>query len=157
MHLPRHVIQPLPAVCAVPADAGPARPATILLVEDDEDIRSATAAVLREMGYRVLEAPDAMEGFRLMVDLGGIDLLFTDIGLPAGVDGRALADAARNLVPELRILFTTGGMAADCADACGRRGVLFLPKPFSQDQLAAKIREVLPVPAAAPELAAGVA
>jgi len=157
LYLPRYRIQTLAAGYAVPADAGPGRPPTILLVEDDEDIRSATATTLREMGYRVLEAPDAMEGFRLLVDRGGIDLLFTDIGLPAGVDGRALADAVRNLVPELRILFTTGGTPVDCTREWGERGMLFLPKPFTHDQLADKIREALPVPAVTPELAAGAA
>ncbi len=60
------------------------------------------------MGYQVLEAGDAMDAVRLIVDRGGIDLLFTDVGLPGGVSGRALADAARSAQPGLRVLFTTG-------------------------------------------------
>ena len=56
----------------------------------------------------MLEAPDAMEAVRLLADRGGIDLLFTDVGLPGGVDGRALADAAQNINPALKVLFTTG-------------------------------------------------
>ena len=81
---------------------------TILVVEDDEEVRRASVEALREIGYQVLEAGDAMEGVRLIVDRGGIDLLFTDIGLPGGVNGRALADAARSAQPGLRVLFTTG-------------------------------------------------
>ena len=81
---------------------------TVLVVEDDETVRHAAVEALRDIGYQVLEAPDAMEAFRLIADRGGIDLLFTDVGLPGGVDGRALADAAHNIDPALKVLFTTG-------------------------------------------------
>ena len=157
MYLPRYVVQPPVPARAEPDAMGSDRPPTILLVEDDDDIRDVTAADLREMGYRVLEAPDAMEGFRLIADLGGIDLLFTDIGLPAGVDGRALADAARNLVPDLKVLFTTGRAAAagDAGRGAAEGEAWFLPKPFSRDQLAAMLREALPLRATDPELVNG--
>ena len=103
---------------------------------------------LREIGYQVLEAPDAMEAFRLIADRGGIDLLFTDVGLPGGVNGRALADAAHNISPALKVLFTTGYTQ----DAALKPGALsgdvhFLAKPFSLQQLEAKVREVLDAPA----------
>ena len=81
---------------------------TILVVEDDAPVRTACVEMLRTLGYQVLEAPDAMEAFRLIADHGGIDLLFTDLGLPGGVSGHALADAARNVDPAMRVLFTTG-------------------------------------------------
>ena len=73
-----------------------------------KSVRRSSVEALRDIGYQVLEAGDAMEGVRLIVDRGGIDLLFTDVGLPGGVNGRALADAARSAQPGLRVLFTTG-------------------------------------------------
>jgi signal transduction histidine kinase/ActR/RegA family two-component response regulator len=141
-----------------PASAGTvrARPRgsgeTILVVEDDEDVRHSAVEALRDMGYEVLEAGDAMDGVRLIVDHGGIDLLFTDVGLPGGVNGRALADAARSAQPGLRVLFTTGYTR----NAILHNGVLdhdvhFIAKPFNLTSLAAKVREVLDTPAVTPE------
>jgi CheY-like chemotaxis protein len=116
---------------------------TILVVEDDQEVRRSSAEMLREMGYRVLEAGDAMDGVRLIVDRGGIDLLFTDIGLPGGVSGRALADAARSAQPGLRVLFTTG-YTQNNADL--DPSVDFIAKPFSLAALAAKVSEVMTEP-----------
>ena len=114
------------------------------MVEDDEAVRRASAEALREMGYQVLEAGDAMEGVRLIVDRGGIDLLFTDVGLPGGVNGRALADAARSARPGLRVLFTTGYTSnATLHNGVLDHGVHFIAKPFNLDALANKVREVL--------------
>ena len=150
LYLPRFVVPALPLAAAV--DEGyraPGETATVLVVEDDDPVRSASAEALREIGYHVLEAPDAMEAVRLLADRGGIDLLFTDVGLPGGVNGRALADAARNIHPALKVLFTTGYKR----DAILRLGLSqeeehFLPKPFSLEQLEAKVRMVLDMPAA---------
>ncbi|MBN8903513.1 MAG: response regulator, partial [Rhodospirillales bacterium] len=126
---------------------------TILVVEDDEAVRRASVDALQELGYTVLQAPDAMEAIRVLIDRGGIDLLFTDIGLPGGVDGRALADAARNAAPDVKILFTTGYTRA-AGRSTGRLdpGAHLLPKPFTLQQLGAKVREILdaPPPSAAP-------
>jgi CheY-like chemotaxis protein len=116
---------------------------TILVVEDDEEVRRSSAEMLREMGYQVLEAGDAMDGVRLIVDRGGIDLLFTDIGLPGGVSGRALADAARTAQPGLRVLFTTG-YKQNNRDL--DQSVHFIAKPFSHAALAAKVSEVMAQP-----------
>ncbi len=127
---------------------------TILVVEDDEGVRRSSVEALREMGYEVLEAGDAMEGVRLIVDRGGIDLLFTDVGLPGGVNGRALADAARSARPGLRVLFTTGYTRnAILHNGTLDRGVHFIAKPFSLADLAAKIREVLEAPVQEAEIA----
>jgi DNA-binding response OmpR family regulator len=109
------------------------------VVEDDEDVRRSSAEALHEMGYEVLEAGDAMDAVRLIVDRGGIDLLFTDVGLPGGVSGRALADAARSAQPSLRVLFTTGY----ARDQHELEGLHFIAKPFSLAALAAKVREVM--------------
>ena len=125
---------------------------TILVVEDDEDVRRSSVEALREMGYEVLEAGDAMDGVRLIVDRGGIDLLFTDVGLPGGVNGRALADAARSAQPGLRVLFTTGyTRTAILHNGVLDQGVHFIAKPFNLTALAAKVREVLAAPVDAPE------
>jgi DNA-binding response OmpR family regulator len=97
---------------------------------------------LRGVGYQVLEAPDAMEAFRLIADHGAIDLLFTDLGLPGGVSGRSLADAARNVDAGMRVLFTTGYERADLPD---KAAATLLRKPFTPAELAAKVREVLSV------------
>ena len=115
---------------------------TVLVVEDDAAVRLACVEALRDLDYKVLEAPDAMEAFRLIADHGGIDLLLTDLGLPGGVSGRALADAARNVDPALRVLFTTG---YEHFDLTGRPGTALLRKPFNPAQLASMVRDVLTV------------
>jgi signal transduction histidine kinase/ActR/RegA family two-component response regulator len=147
VYLPRFV-RPDTRPAGENASAPPAHPGgngeTILVVEDDEGVRRSSVEALRDIGYQVLEAGDAMEGVRLIVDRGGIDLLFTDVGLPGGVNGRALADAARSAQPGLRVLFTTGYTR----NAILHSGVLdhdvhFIAKPFNLDALAEKIREVL--------------
>ncbi len=144
--LPRYV-PPRPAVPAVRL-GGPRRP-KILVVEDDAAVRAACVEVLRDLDYEVLEAPDAMEGFRLIADGGGIDLLFTDIGLPGGVSGCALADAVRQVDGAVRVVFTTGCAAAD-GPLAGPAGAM-LAKPFAPAQLAAAVRDALQprLPAAA--------
>ena len=83
---------------------------TILVVEDDPDVREIALAVLEEAGYRVLEAASGDEAYRLLLahpDLR-IDALFTDVVMPGRLDGIDLADAARELRPGLRVLYTTG-------------------------------------------------
>ncbi|WP_158930943.1 response regulator [Acidisphaera sp. S103] len=113
---------------------------TILVVEDDAAVRSSCVKMLRKLDYDVLEAPDAMEAFRLIADHGGIDLLFTDIGLPGGVSGRALAEAARDVDAGIKVLFTTG---YEQVDPPLRAATALLRKPFSAAQLAAMVRDVL--------------
>jgi CheY-like chemotaxis protein len=137
MFLPRYLPPPVGSVRS-PRVAGGCT--TILVVEDEAAIRSVCVETLQGVGYHVLEAPDAMEAFRLIADHAGIDLLFTDLGLPGGVSGRALADAARNVDPGMRVLFTTGYDRADLPD---RAKATLLRKPFNPAQLAAKVREVL--------------
>ncbi|HEX4171565.1 MAG TPA: response regulator [Acetobacteraceae bacterium] len=144
IYLPRIGDEAAPAppslAAATPHRRGPGE--TILVVEDDEDVRRSSVEALREMGYEVLEAGDAMDAVRLIVDRGGIDLLFTDVGLPGGVSGSALADAARSAQPGLRVLFTTGYTRNNGPID----GVQFIAKPFSLAALAAKVREVMAEP-----------
>jgi CheY-like chemotaxis protein len=117
---------------------------TILAVEDDDDARAFTAEVLGDLGYRVLAAADARTALDLLEREPHVDLLFTDVGLPNGVNGRQLADEAHRRRPALKVLFTTG-YARNAIVHHGRLdpGVDVLMKPFSQADMAGKIRRVL--------------
>jgi PAS domain S-box-containing protein len=117
---------------------------TVLVVEDDDDVRQFTADVLAELGYRVLTARDAASALRTLGEEPGIDLLFTDIGLPGGVNGRELADEALRRRPELKVLFTTG-YTRNAVIHHGRLdpGVQLIAKPFTQSGLAQKVWQVL--------------
>jgi PAS domain S-box-containing protein len=128
------------------AEAVPAAPGmeSILVVEDDDDVRIYTVDSLRELGYRVLEAHDAASALRLLERQEEAPrLLLTDVVMP-GMSGRELADTARAKWPEMRVLFTTG-YARNAIVHGGRldAGVELLPKPFTYEALAAKVREVL--------------
>ena len=99
-------------------------------------------------GIQVLEAGDAMDGVRLIVDRGPIDLLFTDVGLPGGVTGAHWRMRRRAHSPACSVLFTTGYTRnAILHNGVLDHGVQFIAKPFTLTALAAKIREVLDMPA----------
>lgn len=117
---------------------------TILVVEDHEDLRAYSAEVLGELGYHVLEASDGHAALKVLQAHDDIALLFTDVVMPAGLDGRQLADEARRLRPGLKVLFTTG-YTRDAIMHNGRLdpGVNLLSKPFTYVELAAKVRQVL--------------
>lgn len=116
---------------------------TILVVEDDERVRAVTVEALRELGYRVIQAGDAAEALRRLETHPAVSLLFTDIVMP-GMNGRKLADEALAAHPVLKTLFTTG-FARNAVSHNGvlDHGVNFIAKPFSMEQLARKIRDVL--------------
>jgi signal transduction histidine kinase/CheY-like chemotaxis protein len=122
-----------------------ARPGeTILLVEDDSDVRTFAATSLRELGYRVFEAIDGAAALEVLDREPEISLLFTDLGLPGGLDGKALAERARQRDPSLKVLFTTAYAAvALIHDGRLDAGVDLLSKPFSFAALATRIRDVL--------------
>jgi PAS domain S-box-containing protein len=117
---------------------------TILVVEDDDDVRAYTVESLRELGYRVLEAHDGPSALRLLErQQAEIDLLFTDVVMP-GMTGRELADAARKLYPHLLTVFSSG-YTRNAIIHGGRldQGIDFLAKPFTFSALASRVREVL--------------
>lgn len=128
---------------------------TILVCEDDDDVRAYSVEVLSELGYRVLEAADGPSALRVLEDHSGtVDLLFTDVVLPGGMTGAVLAKEAAALRPGLKTLFTTG-YARNAIVHQGRldRGVELLTKPFSYSDLAVRVRDILdqkPVAAASP-------
>jgi PAS domain S-box-containing protein len=117
---------------------------TILVVEDDESVRSYSVDALRDLGYRVLEAPDGAAALRLLETEVEVNLLFTDVVLPGGMTGAQVATAARGLRQGLKVLFTTG-YARNAIFHHGRldRGVQLITKPFTFEELAAKVRDIL--------------
>jgi PAS domain S-box-containing protein len=146
IYLPRIHAESAPAEAAVRAlelEAG--QDETILVCEDDDDVRAFTVEVLRELGYRVLEAHDGPSALRLLErPEGKVDLLFTDVILPSGMTGAVLAERARMLRPDLKVLFTTG-YARNAIVHQGRLdpGVELITKPFSHADLAARVRRML--------------
>jgi signal transduction histidine kinase len=116
----------------------------ILVVEDEEAVRGFTVEMLRELGYGILEAATGQAALRLIDANPGIQLLFTDVGLPGGVNGRQLADEALKRRPDLRVLFTSG-YTRNAIVHGGRldAGVALIGKPFTYAALAEKIRQVL--------------
>jgi signal transduction histidine kinase/CHASE3 domain sensor protein/FixJ family two-component response regulator len=128
----------------VPTDL-PHGSATILVVEDEPGVREIAVAILRNLGYRVLEAPDGDEGLRLFgAHAAEIDMLLTDVVLPGKVRGRELAERITAMRPEVKVLFMSGYTENSIVHH-GRLddGVQLLGKPFKRDQLARKVAEVL--------------
>ena len=117
---------------------------TILVVEDDEDVRNYTSGTLHELGYQVLEAPNARAAIQMLESHPEVDVLFTDIGLPGGMNGRQLAEEARQRHANLKVLFTTG-YARNAIVHDGRLdpGVELLTKPFTQAALGEKLRDII--------------
>lgn len=117
---------------------------TILVLEDDDDVRTYSVEVLRDLGYRVVEAHDGPSALRLLERQARVDLLFSDVVLPGGMTGAEVAAEARELRPELKVLFTTG-YARNAIIHHGRldKGVQLITKPFTSAALAARIRDVL--------------
>ena len=115
----------------------------IFVVEDEDRVRMITVDALRELGYSVVHAASGQEALDLLETHADVTLLFTDVVMP-GMTGRQLADAVKRTRPDLRVLFTTGYTRnAVVHNGTLDAGTNFLPKPFSIDQLAAKIRDVL--------------
>jgi CheY-like chemotaxis protein len=117
---------------------------TILVVEDDPDVRTLAVTVLRNLGYEVLEAGDGTSAIAAMKNGPRIDLLFTDVVLAGGVSGPEVAEEGKRLQPAMRILFMSGYPS----EVMIRRGELeqdaeLLNKPFRKADLAQKVREVL--------------
>ena len=128
------------------ADAAPAPAAhplrgdeTILIVEDQSEVRSFLVAVLRRQGYEVLEAATPSDAVQIVDSQRGIDLLITDVVMP-GMSGPQLADAVLQRRPDLRLLFVSG-YTADRVMPDG--GADILAKPFSPAELAGKVRQIL--------------
>ena len=117
---------------------------TVLLVDDEPLIRMVAAEQLEELGYLVLEAGDAAGALKVLNADRPISLLITDVGLPGGMNGRQLADAARDSRPDLKVLFITG-YAENAVLNHGHleQGMQVMTKPFDMDIFAKRVKDLI--------------
>jgi CheY-like chemotaxis protein len=123
--------------------------AAVLVVEDEATVREIAVAILRDLGYRVLEAADGEDGLHVFgAHAAEIDLLLTDVVLPGKIRGREMAERITAIRPEVRVLFMSGYTENSIVHQ-GRLddGVQMIGKPFKREDLARKIAEVLGAPA----------
>jgi CheY-like chemotaxis protein len=117
-----------------------------LVVDDEPSVRLLIRDVLSELGYNVLEADTGASGLQILNAIGRVDLLVTDVGLPGGMNGRQLADAALVTRPDLKVLFITGyAENAAIGDGCLKPGMHVLTKPFSLQTLGGRVKEIIAV------------
>jgi CheY-like chemotaxis protein len=117
---------------------------TVLVIDDEDVVRLLVAEVLKDAGYRVLEAVDGPSGMKIVQSGARIDLMITDVGLPGGLNGRQVADAARATRPDLKVLFITG-YAENAVIGNGHLdpGMHLITKPFSMSAMGARVRDIL--------------
>ena len=152
MYLPRNVSAEMPVPKELPKlEIQSEKTDTVLLVEDEPLVRMYGSEALGELGYQVLVACDGNEALRVLGEHPEITILFTDVGLPGGLNGRRLAEEARARVPSLKVLFATGyAKNAIVHNGVLDSGVELLEKPYTMEALARKLKQVR----AAPEPAA---
>ncbi|HYQ92757.1 MAG TPA: ATP-binding protein, partial [Candidatus Competibacteraceae bacterium] len=120
--------------------------ATLMVVEDDAQVRKLAVNMLHSLGYQTVEAGDAWTALRLLAERPDVDLLFTDVVLPGGMSGVDLMHEARKKRPELKVLFTSGYTEhALIHNGQVQDGVELLPKPYRKVSLAKKVRAILAV------------
>jgi CheY-like chemotaxis protein len=126
------------------AAATPGHGETVLVIDDEEIVRMLIVDVLAENGYAALEAGDGPSGLKILQSAARIDLLITDVGLPGGMNGRQVADAARIARPGLKVLFITG-YAENAVVGNGHLdpGMEIMTKPFSTTALGNRIRDLI--------------
>jgi CheY-like chemotaxis protein len=152
IYLPRyHGAEPLSDTARPGIAPGAVGRECILVVEDDPTLRAYTVETLKELGYRILEAPDAAIALNIIDQPYAIDLLFTDIVMPGGMNGRELADEAVRRRSTLKVLFTTG-YTRNAIIHEGRLdpGVRLIGKPYSFDDLSIAVRTILDEPTTGP-------
>ncbi len=147
LYLPRAAEQPGPrhrrGADAAPRGAGE----HILLVEDDPLVREHAATLLQSLGYRVSTAGNGPEALETLAHRADIDLLFSDIVMPGGMDGRALGEQARRINPALRVLFASGYAPAGPGDEPPEAEAIgLLAKPYRRQELAVRVRTALEAP-----------
>ncbi|MDR3536226.1 MAG: PAS domain S-box protein [Acetobacteraceae bacterium] len=144
--LPRHQGEPDSDVAQPPLVEVPRAQSgeTVLIVDDEPTVRLLVTEVLDELGYAAIEAADSVAGLQVLLSDVRIDLLVTDIGLPGGMNGRQMADAARQRRPALPVLFMTGYADHPAIDKGALKpGMHVLPKPFPMETLASRIRSII--------------
>ena len=148
IYIPRHD-GPLTAEVPTSEDvvASTSADTTILVVEDDPNLRDLVARMLSNFGYRPLVARTGREALALLQNGGTVDLLLSDVVMPAGMNGIDLARAAQRLRPELKILLTSGYTGVE-REREGHREFAFIAKPYRAHMLGKKLREILATPLA---------
>jgi len=145
LYLPRHdgEVQKEPAPTGLTQEHIANDGEVVVVIDDEPVVRGLIVEVLAELGYRALEAEDGPSGLALLESAPRVDLLVTDIGLP-GLNGRQVADAARERKPDLKVLFMTG-YAENAAVANGflEQGMSMITKPFAMESLATRIRTII--------------
>ncbi|WP_122366476.1 PAS domain-containing protein [Pseudomonas coronafaciens] len=117
---------------------------TILIVDDEPTVRMLLTDSLGDLGYTLIEAADSLAGLKLLRSDVHIDLLITDVGLPGGMNGRQMADAGREVRPQLKTLFITGyAENAAIGDEQLGPGMRVLTKPFAIDALTSRVQELM--------------
>ncbi|MBV9252256.1 MAG: PAS domain S-box protein [Acetobacteraceae bacterium] len=129
-------------LCDAPMPAEPGE--TVLVVDDEPAVRMVVGEVLRELGYNILEAENGPAALDTLNSRARVDLLITDVGMPGGMNGRQLADAAHVFRRELGVLFITGyAESAAIGEGVLPIGMEVMTKPFSKEGLAAKVNAML--------------
>jgi PAS domain S-box-containing protein len=121
----------------------PSAEGTVLLVEDDPDVREATRAMLEELGYHVIEAGSADAALAVIAQDPGIDLVFTDVIMASGMTGIELARTVREGRPDLPVMLTSGYTAQRLAPTAGNRELPLLRKPYTLNQLSDALRDMI--------------
>jgi CheY-like chemotaxis protein len=117
--------------------------ATVLVVDDDEDVRSLAITILHDAGYRALPAPNGDIALAMLQGGLNVDLLFTDIVMPGGIDGFTLAYEARQIEPDIAILYTTGFNNLSARGLARSVPATMINKPYRPAQLAAEVMKAL--------------
>ena len=146
LYLPRHFASEDDRLAAAPPpeETPSAAGETVLVVDDEPTIRMLLADVLNGQGYTAIEAEEGAMALRILQSDARVDLLITDVGLPGGMNGRQLADAARVTRPDLKVLFITGyAENAIIGNAQLAPGMQLLTKPFVMEELAGRIRSMI--------------
>ncbi|MGS0997233.1 PAS domain S-box protein [Rhodanobacter sp. UC4451_H18] len=142
LYLPRHVELARPGHDQAEATPRPSNGEVVLVVEDEQVVRQVVVEVLHQLGYAVLEAPDADAALAALESHGHLHMLISDISLP-GMSGRSLADTLRARQPELKVLLMTG-YAADAASSKGfAAGMELITKPFTVSALTERLQRML--------------
>ncbi len=118
--------------------------ATILVTEDDQAVRRVAVKILEKLGYETLEARNGQEALEILDSRPDVSLLFTDVIMPGGMNGRQLAEAARRRRPDLKVLFSSGySQTAIIRDGKLEDGVELIAKPYQNTELAQRVSQVL--------------
>lgn len=148
VYLPRHLeVASQPAKAKIVAVCDPQAPpanAVVLVVEDEPDVRMVVVDLLEDIGYTVLTAADGASGLNIVNSQARIDLLVSDVGLPGGINGRQLADAARQRRFDLKVLFITGYSGGSLAGSdLLEAGMQVMTKPFSLTAFASRVQSII--------------